>query len=67
MIEIFKFENKQVRFVGTADWLEWIAVDVGAVLEVQNIRQVLANFSEDEKGVCSVILLTNLTKEKLFA
>ena len=53
-LSIFTFERQQVRFVGTAEKPEWIAVDVGEVLEIKNVRQLLAKFSEDEKGVSSV-------------
>ena len=38
---IFGFENQQVRFVGTPDQPEWVAQDVGTILELQNIRQLL--------------------------
>ena len=51
---IFGFENQQVRFVGTPDQPEWVAQDVGTILELQNIRQLLAKFDEDEKGVCTI-------------
>ena len=63
-LSVFTFECQEVRFVGTADKPEWIASDVGKVLEIKNVRQLLAKFSEDEKGVCNMILLTNLTKER---
>ncbi len=53
-LSVFTFERQQVRFVGTAEKPEWIALDVGEVLEIKNVRQLLAKFSEDEKGVCSV-------------
>lgn len=56
-LSIFTFECQEVRFVGTAFKPEWIANDIGGVLEIKNIRQVLAKFSEDEKGVCTVYTL----------
>ena len=49
-LSIFTFEHQQVRFVGTAEQPEWIAADVGEVLEIKNVRQLLAKFEEDEKG-----------------
>ena len=51
---VFGFENQQVRFVGTSNKPEWVAQDVGTILELQNIRQLLAKFDEDEKGVCTI-------------
>ena len=53
-LSVFTFENQQVRFVGTAEKPEWVAQDVGIVLEVKNVRQILAKFEEDEKGVCTI-------------
>jgi len=53
-LSIFAFEGQQVRFVGTADKPEWVAQDVADVLEIQNIRQTLAGFEQDEKGVCTI-------------
>ncbi len=53
-LSVFTFECQEVRFVGTADKPEWIASDVGKVLEIKNVRQLLAKFSEDEKGVCNI-------------
>lgn len=51
---IFGFEEREVRFVGTPDKPEWVAADVGAVLEIQNIRQVLTGFDADKKSVCTI-------------
>jgi prophage antirepressor-like protein len=53
-LSIFTFENHPVRFVGTAEKPEWVAQDVGNVLEIQNVRQLLAKFDADEKGVCTI-------------
>ena len=39
--------REQVRFVGTPDQPEWVAQDVGTILELQNIRQLLAKFDQD--------------------
>lgn len=52
-LSIFTFEKQEVRFVGTAQKPEWVALDVGKVLEIKNVRQILAKFVEDEKGVCN--------------
>ena len=54
MIEIFKFENQQVRFVGTAARPEWIAVDLCKIFEIKNTSDTLAEFEEDEKGVATI-------------
>lgn len=54
---IFEFEGKQIRFVGTPEFPEWIADDVGNALEIKNVRQNLQNFDDDEKGVCTVYTL----------
>ena len=53
-LSVFSFEHQEVRFVGTADKPEWIASDVGNILEIKNVRQLLTKFSEDEKGVCNI-------------
>ncbi len=53
-LTVFEFESNQVRFVGTAEAPEWVAVDIADVFEIQNIRQNLAEFEDDEKGVCSI-------------
>ncbi len=43
-LSIFVFESQQVRFVGTAMEPEWIAADVCAILEIQNVSQALTSF-----------------------
>lgn len=48
-----KFEGKRIRFVGTADKPAWIAQDVGDALDIKKISQALADFDDDEKGICS--------------
>ena len=53
-LSIFTFQHQEIRFVGTAEKPEWIASDVGNILEIKNVRQLLAKFSEDEKGVCNI-------------
>ncbi|HEY9598348.1 MAG TPA: BRO family protein [Cyanophyceae cyanobacterium] len=56
-LSVFDFENNSVRITGTPDKPEWIACDVARILEIQNIRQNLTEFDDDEKGVCSVYTL----------
>ena len=53
-LSVFVFESQQVRFVGTAMEPEWIAADVCAILEIQNVSQALTSFDEDERGICNV-------------
>ncbi|MGA7933905.1 MAG: Bro-N domain-containing protein [Kovacikia sp.] len=53
-LSTFAFEGHEVRFVGTPGKPEWVAQDVAVILEIQNFRQNLASFDEDEKGVCNV-------------
>ncbi len=53
-LSVFTFEQQEVRFVGTPENPEWIASDVGNILEIKNVRQLLIKFSEDEKGVCNI-------------
>lgn len=53
-LSVFDFENKPVRFVGTAEAPEWVAQDVGDILGLKNIRQNLASMEDYQKGVCTV-------------
>jgi prophage antirepressor-like protein len=53
-ITLFHFEKQEVRYVGDGINHEWVAQDIGNVLEIQNIRQNLAEFDDDEKGVCTI-------------
>lgn len=62
MTEIFKFENHQVRFVGTADDPWWVAADICAVLEIDNNRQALTRLDNDEK--CDVIINDTIGREQ---
>jgi BRO family, N-terminal domain len=50
-LQNFLFEGQEIRFVGTTDSPEWIAVDVCKILEIGNPSQTLADFEEDEKGI----------------
>ncbi len=56
-LSVFTFEEQQVRFVGTAEQPEWVASDVGGVLGIKNVRQLLTTFEADEKGVCTIYTL----------
>ena len=53
-LQNFEFEGNDVRFVGTADNPEWIAIDVCTVLELTNPSDVLSDFDDDEKGIANV-------------
>jgi prophage antirepressor-like protein len=53
-LQNFEFEGQGVRFVGTPEDPEWVATDIAVVLDIQNIRQNLVDFDEDEKGVCTI-------------
>jgi len=50
----FEFEEKQVRFVGTADKPEWIAQDVCDALELSDVSKALKDFRGIEKGTTIV-------------
>lgn len=49
--KIFRFENQEVRFVGTAEDPWWVAADICAVLEISNNRDAVSRLDDDEKGV----------------
>ena len=53
-LSIFTFECQQVRFVGTAEKLEWIAMDLCKILEIKNPSDTLAKFEEEEKGIATI-------------
>jgi prophage antirepressor-like protein len=57
------FEGHRVRFVGTAENPEWVAVDVCDVLGIENSRDAVSRLPDDEKGV--VITDTIHGKQKL--
>lgn len=54
MLQVFSFESKEVRFVGTGDKPEWIGQDVCYCLELMNVSQALDSLDEDEKGITIV-------------
>lgn len=45
----FEFEQKQIRFVGTADDPWWVAKDICDVLEISDTSQAVNSLDEDEK------------------
>ncbi|MEH2352576.1 BRO-N domain-containing protein [Nostoc sp.] len=53
-LSIFSFESHEIRFVGTASEPWWVAADVCAVLDIQNIRQNIAKLDAGERGVCTI-------------
>ena len=52
--QIFEFESKEVRFVGTAERPEWVAQDVCDVLGNGSASSALRNFDSTEKGMCTI-------------
>ncbi len=54
MTEIFKFENQEVRFVGTAEDPWWVAADICAVLEISNVSQKLQTLDEEERSMFNI-------------
>lgn len=50
----FEFEGQGVRFVGTSENPEWVAIDVCNVLDIENPSDALSGFDNDEKGVANV-------------
>lgn len=53
-LSVFTFESQEVRFVGTAEKPEWVAVDLCKIFEIKNVSDTLAKFAEEEKGVVSI-------------
>lgn len=49
MTEIFKFENQDIRFVGTPEEPWWVAVDICQVLEHSNPSSAIARIDDDDK------------------
>ena len=52
--KIFRFENQEVRFVGTADDPWWVAKDICDVLEISDVSNALKNLDDDEKDTHNV-------------
>lgn len=53
-LQNFFFEGQEVRFVGTPNNPEWVAVDVCKVLDIANHRDALSDFDEDERGAVGI-------------
>lgn len=54
MLTKIDFEGHEIRMVGTADCPEWVASDVSRVLRINNPREVMREFDDEEKGVTSI-------------
>ena len=53
-LSVFTFEQQEVRFVGTAEKPEWVAIDLCKIFEIKNVSDTLAKFAEEEKGVVTI-------------
>ena len=53
-LQIFTYNNNEVRTVEKDGEVWFVAKDVADVLEIQNIRQNTVNLDDDEKDVCKV-------------
>ena len=54
MTEIFRFENQEIRFVGTANNPWWVAADICTVLDIKNVSQKLQTLDEDERSMLNI-------------
>jgi prophage antirepressor-like protein len=56
-LSVFSFEEKEVRFVGTAEKPQWVASDVCNCLEIRasGVSETLASLEDDEKGNANVV------------
>jgi prophage antirepressor-like protein len=54
MLQVFDFENNEIRFVGTDELPEWVASDVCDVFGIKNTADALSDFDDDEKGVATI-------------
>ena len=50
-MQVFKYEDNEVRTVEQGGEVWWVLADVCRVLEIQNNRNVARRLDEDEKGV----------------
>lgn len=48
-LSVFRFETQEVRFVGTAEDLWWVASDICAILHHSNPSMAIARLDDDEK------------------
>ena len=53
-LSVFTFEQQEVRFVGTAEKPEWVAVDLCKIFEIKNVSDTLSKFEQEEKGVVTI-------------
>lgn len=53
-LTVFNFESHEVRFLGTADYPWWVAVDVCTVLEIKNPSQAIARLDNDERSMFNI-------------
>ncbi len=51
---VFQFQSNEVRTVAKSGEPWFVAADVGTALCIKNVRQVVENLDEDEKGVCNI-------------
>ena len=72
--QVFEHEEfGEVRVVMKDGIPHFVAADIARVLEIQNIRQNLANLDEDEKSVCNIYTpggyqqMTVVTESGLYA
>ena len=55
MPEIFDDEEfGQFRYIKRGEEIWFVGIDVARALDIQNVRQNLADFPDDEKGVCNI-------------
>ncbi|MBN3944113.1 Bro-N domain-containing protein [Nostoc sp. NMS9] len=48
-LSVFNFESHDIRFVGTAEVLLWIASDICNALAISDTSQALERLDDDEK------------------
>ena len=53
-LQIFNYQNNEVRVVEKDGEPWFVAKDVADIFEIQNIRQNMDDFDDDEKGVCNI-------------
>jgi prophage antirepressor-like protein len=59
-LQNFLFEGQEVRFVGSADSPEWVAIDICNILELADTSKAVSDFDEDEKGTTNIRTLGGL-------
>lgn len=65
MLQVFSFESKEVRFVGTVENPAWVGKDTCAALGISKYRDAIADLDEDER--MSVTVDTPGGKQKMVA